>query len=73
MIKNWKKQIFQINVLNNKINNIKYANISKLHESSNKFDVLAICSINKERLKKRRSYKFDGKSLIIVKGFPIGT
>ena len=30
--------IFQMNVLNNKINNNKYANVSKLHEYCNKFD-----------------------------------
>ena len=31
-------QICQINVLNNKINSIKYATVSKLHEYCNKFD-----------------------------------
>ena len=30
--------IFHINVLNNRISNIKYANVSKLHEYCNKFD-----------------------------------
>ena len=30
--------ICQINVLNNKINRIKYANVSKFHEYCKKFD-----------------------------------
>ena len=37
-IKDWKMQICQINVLNNKINDIIYVNASKLHEYCNKFD-----------------------------------
>ena len=37
IIKDWKMQICQINVLNNKIDDIIYANVSKLHEYCNKF------------------------------------
>ena len=36
-LNDWKMQLCQINVFNNKINHIIYANVSKLHEYCNKF------------------------------------
>ena len=38
-------KIFHINVLNNKINDIKYANDSNLHEYYNKFDGKSLIKI----------------------------
>ena len=37
-MKDWKMQIYQINVLNKKINDIIYASVSKLHEYCNKLN-----------------------------------
>ena len=34
-----------MNILNNKINEMKYANVSKLHEYSNKFDGKSLIKI----------------------------
>ena len=38
-------QLCQISVVNNKINNINHANVSKLHEYYNKFDGKSLIEI----------------------------
>ena len=38
-------QLYQISVVNNKINNINHANVSKLHEYYNKFDGKSLIQI----------------------------
>ena len=45
IINDWKMQICQINVLNDKTNDIKYANVPKLHEYCNKFEEKTLITI----------------------------
>ena len=62
-------QIREINVLNNKINDIKYANVSKLHEYCNNYDRKSLIKIFYiiRKLQFLHTYKFVTKTIYIYK------